>query len=77
MNLSIGFKWGQNMSYEYHSFRSFSETDFDAFKRGIFSTIEKEINSNSDDYILNVNEDEYIKNVIMSRFSLNPKRKAG
>jgi hypothetical protein len=59
------------MSYEYHSFRSFSETDFDAFKREIFSTIEKEINSNSDDYILNVNEDEYIT-YLAEKYRIDP-----
>ena len=45
----------------YRTFRSFTEIDWESFKDNVYGQIMKEIEGNSDDYLLNVSEMEYVK----------------
>ena len=55
----------------YRTFRSFTEIDWESFKDNVYGQIMKEIEGNSDDYLLNVSEMEYVK-FLTEKYSYTP-----
>ena len=55
----------------YRTFRSFTEIDWESFKDNVYGQIMKELEVNSDDYLLNVSEMEYVK-FLTEKYSYTP-----
>ncbi len=55
----------------YREIRSFSEIDWHVFVSDLDESLKREIDGESDDYILNVNEDDYI-NHLLEKYTLHP-----
>ncbi len=55
----------------YREIRSFSEVNWSDFESDLYSSLKREIESENDNYILNINEDEYIGHLV-EKYTLQP-----